>query len=142
MAEAPQLVFRVSESVCGIPLAAISEVSLPGPLSRIPKAAPPLLGIVNLRGRIVVVADLGLLLGREPASRGQATERLLVLQGGRRDLAVLVSEVLSIANLGAGGEEAAEPEPETAETFTGEELAARVSALLEEAAPALASKGS
>src|SRR5580698_3136262 len=94
----PQLMFRVGEAVFGIALSDIREVALPGPVSRIPKAAKALLGVMNLRGRIVVVADMGLLLGRGPSGLGGATERLLVLDEGRRDLGLLVSEVLLIAN--------------------------------------------
>jgi chemotaxis signal transduction protein len=128
----PQLMFRVGEAVYAIPLSSIREVALPGPLSRIPNAAGPLLGVMNLRGRIVVVADMGLLLGVEPSRLGGAAERLLVLDEGRRDLGLLVSEVLLIANLGGLGEEEEGPKIEAAETFTGEGLAARVANLLAE----------
>lgn len=124
--------FRVGEAVYGIALSAIREVALPGLLSRIPKVSEPLLGVMNLRGRIVVVADMGLLLGREPSRRGGAGERLLVLDEGRRDLGLLVSEVLLISNLGGVGEEDDGPDLEAAETFTGEALVARVAALLAE----------
>ncbi len=130
--QAPQLMFRVGDAIYGIALSAIREVALPGPLSRIPNAADPLLGVMNLRGRIVVVADMGLLLGLEPSGLGSATERLLVLDEGRRDLGLLVSEVLLIANLGGVGEEDEGPTLAATETFTGEGLATRVATLIAE----------
>jgi chemotaxis signal transduction protein len=138
MAEAqadPQLMFRVGEAVYGIALSAIREVALPGPLSRIPNAAGAVLGVMNLRGRIVVVADLGLLLGQRPSGLGGAAERLLVLDEGRRDLGLLVSEVLLIVNLGGVGGKEEAPGIEATETFTGEALAARVSTLLADSPP-------
>jgi len=128
----PQLMFRVGEAVFSIALSDIREVALPGPVSRIPKAAPALLGVMNLRGRIVVVADMGLLLGRGPSGLGGAAERLLVLDEGRRDLGLLVSEVLLISNLGGAGEEKEQPPLKATESFTGEALTARVAALLAE----------
>jgi chemotaxis signal transduction protein len=132
VAPVPQLMFRVGQAVFSIVLSDIREVALPGPLSRIPNVAMPLLGVMNLRGRIVMVVDMGLLLGREASDLGGAAERLLVLDEGRRDLGLLVSEVLLISNLGGAGEEDDAPQVEALETFTGEALAARVVALLAE----------
>jgi chemotaxis signal transduction protein len=126
---APLLFFRVGDETFSVPLAAIREVALPGILSRIPKAPPALPGVMNLRGRIVMVVDAGLLLRGKSAWTGKGTERLLVLDEGRRDVGLLVSEVLLIANLGAGEEEAA-PHPQAASTFTKESLMERISALL------------
>lgn len=128
-APAPLLFFRLGEETFSVPLSDIREVALPGQLSRIPRAPPALPGVMNLRGRIVVVIDLGLLLRQRSSWTGKGTERLLVLDEGRRDLGLLVSEVLLIANLG-GNEEEAAPRPQPAASIGKEELTAKIAVLL------------
>ncbi len=125
---APQILFRLGGDLFALPLGDVHEVVLPGPLSRVPRARPPIAGAMNLRGRIVAVVDLGLLLGRPPAAVGAAPERMLVLESDRRDLAFLVTEVVQISGLGST-EDAEEPgAPVPVGSFTGKELAARVAA--------------
>ena len=126
---APLLFFRVGEETFSVPLAAIREVALPGLLSRIPRAPPALPGVMNLRGRIVVVVDMGLLLRERTAWGGRGTERLLVLDEGRRDLGLLVTEVLLIANLGSGDQEQ-EPHPRPVQELNKEALVAKIGSLL------------
>ncbi|MHB8418466.1 MAG: chemotaxis protein CheW [Myxococcales bacterium] len=132
---APLLFFRVSGETFSLPLAAIREVALPGPLSRIPKAPGALPGVMNLRGRIVVVVDAGLLLRDRSARTGNGAERILVLDEGRRDVGLLVSEVLLIANLG-GNEKAAgtspeapDPGPDPAQRLSTETLVEKIAVL-------------
>jgi purine-binding chemotaxis protein CheW len=86
-----------------LPLAAVREVLLPAPLSRVPRAPPALAGIMNHRGRVITVADLGEMLG----ARGKVSPdaRLLLLDRGRRDLALRVFGVDGIRDL---------PEPQPA----------------------------
>lgn len=126
--EPPQILFRVAGGLFSLPLADVHEVALPGPLSRIPLMGQPLVGVMNLRGRILAVVDMGLLLGRGTISAGTGATRLLVLEQGRRDLALLVSEVVQITHLGTGEEPEDSQAPVPLEAFTGQELAARVAA--------------
>lgn len=52
------LVFRAGGIRLRLPLWSISEVLLPLPLSRVPRAPDAVLGVMNLRGRVVPVVDL------------------------------------------------------------------------------------
>ncbi len=92
------VLFRVGQERFALPLAGVREVVVPGILSRIPRAPEALRGVMNLRGRVVTVVDLGLLLGGERVTDKAA--RLLVLDIGRRDLGLLVSQVQTIGSLG------------------------------------------
>ncbi len=127
----PRIHVRVGNAFFGLPLAAIREVALLGPLTRLPGRAPgALLGVMNLRGRVVLVADLGLVLGGEPAHRGAASERVLVVDEGRRDVALLVSEVLEIAHLAAEAEQDGLP-PRSVEPLATGELLQRIAGFVE-----------
>jgi purine-binding chemotaxis protein CheW len=92
--------FRVAREEYALPLAAVREVVVPGPLSRVPRSPDAVQGIMNLRGRIVTVVEMKVLLGLGPASADGVVEgKLLILDRGRRDLGLLVAEVLGIAEI-------------------------------------------
>lgn len=91
------VVFRVGAWRCALPLGAVREVVVPAQLSRVPRAPRSIPGVMNLRGRVVTVVDLGVLLGGEPVCDGG--QRVLMLDG-RKDVGVLVSQVHSIVSLG------------------------------------------
>lgn len=54
----PYLVFRLDESEYAIPVEHIREIIAKAELSPVPGAPPFLLGVLNLRGRILPVVDL------------------------------------------------------------------------------------
>ncbi len=60
--EQQYLSFRLRGVRYGIPLGACQEVSLRFRINPVPRARPYLAGIMNLRGEVVTVVDLGLLL--------------------------------------------------------------------------------
>lgn len=106
------VVFRVGEARLALPLTSVREVVMPRPLSRVPRAPEAVLGIMNLRGRVVAVVDLVLGLSGEqgrqargptPKVPGQALDggRILLFERGRREIGLLVSEVEGIEALGA-----------------------------------------
>lgn len=103
------VVFRVQSGLYALPLAAVREVVVtPEVFSRVPRAPAAVTGVINLRGRVVTVVDLGPVLGC-PEPR-QAAAKLLLLDRGRRDLALGVSEVEGIEQLETPS---AEPEQST-----------------------------
>lgn len=106
------VVFRVGEARLALPLTSVREVVMPQPLSRVPRAPEAVLGIMNLRGRVVAVVDLVLGLAGEQgrlargATRKVAGEaldggRILLFERGRREIGLLVAEVEGIEPLGA-----------------------------------------
>jgi len=105
--DAPLLVFRLGVRRCSLPLSGVREVVACGPLVRLPRAPPVLRGAMNVRGRVATVVDLGLLLGFAEAGTGASSERVLILEPRRRDVGLWVSEVVSIGNLRAPGDERA-----------------------------------
>lgn len=104
-----QVVFRVGSERYALPLAAVRAVVLPGPVSRAPRAPPAVRGIMNLRGRVVTVVDLECLLrGGTPA---ESPGKVLLLDRGRRDLGLLVTEVEGILPPAEGASAGTSPDP-------------------------------
>jgi len=92
------VVFRLDSARYALPLGAVREVVVHGEaLVRVPRAPPAVLGVVNLRGRVVTVVDFATLLDL-PAPTS-ASRKLVLLDRGRRDLALLVTEVEGVESV-------------------------------------------
>lgn len=89
------VIFRLERERYALPLAAIREVLTPPQrMSRVPRAPAAVRGVMNLRGRVVTVLELGALLGLPPPT--SAFGKVVLLDRGRRDLGLLVTEVEGI----------------------------------------------
>jgi purine-binding chemotaxis protein CheW len=71
--------FYLGETLLGIDILLVREINRHVHLSPIPDAPPQLLGLMNLRGRVVTVIDLNVCLNRPPAD-GIGATRLLILK--------------------------------------------------------------
>jgi len=88
--------------------ASLCEVAPWAPVTRIPGAAPGVLGLANLRGELLVVLDGRALLG-QPAADPPAA--LLVVEAGGRRLAVGVDAVDDLHRVPMESFTLAAPEP-------------------------------
>jgi purine-binding chemotaxis protein CheW len=89
------VVFRVEKERYALPLSAVREVVVPPDLwSRVPRSPPAVKGVINLRGRVVTVVELGKLIGLGEA--GSPAQKIVLLDRGRRDLGLLVTDVEGI----------------------------------------------
>jgi purine-binding chemotaxis protein CheW len=120
------IVFRVGPVDLALPLTAVREVVLtPSRLSKVPRAPEALLGIMNLRGRVVAVVDLVHALPVEIAARhlgkraigtpGEdlAGGRILIMERGGQEIGLLVRSVAGISTLSSlapGGPVLLDPE--------------------------------
>ncbi len=71
---------------------------MPVPLLPLRGTAPAMLGIMNLRGQVVPVMDLGLHLGAA-AAEDDAQTRIVVLEEDGETIGLRVSAVEDVANL-------------------------------------------
>lgn len=108
------LSFRLGEQLYATPLAQVSEVVRDGELTPVPGAAPDLLGVRHLRGRIVPVLDGRRRLGLPQAeSEHDADVRLVMLSYGAHLVGVRVDAVGDLVALDAA--QIAPPPPGRAE---------------------------
>jgi len=94
------VILLVEKERYALPLESVREVFVPPTpsiWSRVPSAPPPIRGVINLRGRVVMVVDLRMLLGIAD-NQGRA-DKVVLLERGRRDLALLVTEVEGIESV-------------------------------------------
>jgi purine-binding chemotaxis protein CheW len=84
--------FFVRDALCALDAAGIQEVIRLGPLTPVRHAPASVAGIVNLRGKIVTVLDLGLRLGFPAAVPGPES-RIFILEDGNEFIGLLVDRV-------------------------------------------------
>jgi purine-binding chemotaxis protein CheW len=91
------VLFRAGGERFALPLASVSVVVPPDPpFAFVPRTAPPVVGAMGLRGRVVAVVEMGPLLGL-PARNGSAGPgQVIVLERERRALGFLVDGVIGV----------------------------------------------
>ncbi len=96
----------VSTASYGLPLENVQEVIGPKPLTRVFHAPSALAGIINLRGEVLPVLDLGRLLGVESERNGQGEARIVVVRepaGAKRRAGLSVDALLGLLDVPADG---------------------------------------
>ncbi|MFO7259609.1 MAG: chemotaxis protein CheW [bacterium] len=89
------VLFTCGGHLFALPLTAVREVLDPRPLTRLPGCGPEVAGLVNLRGRVLTVFDLGGVLGLgHSCVRGD--HHLLHLAHDERLVAFAVDRVLGV----------------------------------------------
>ncbi|MGE6335076.1 chemotaxis protein CheW, partial [Stenotrophomonas sp. NPDC077659] len=89
---------RCGTQAYALELLKVQEVVLPVPLLPLRGTAPAMLGIMNLRGQVVPVMDLGIHLGAA-SGEDDAQTRIVVLEENGETLGLRVSAVEDVANL-------------------------------------------
>ncbi|HJS36250.1 MAG TPA: chemotaxis protein CheW, partial [Pseudoxanthomonas sp.] len=89
---------RCDQQHYALELLKVQEVVRPATLLPLRGAAPHMLGVMNLRGQVVPVIDMGLYLGRSAIDTDAAT-RIVVLEEHGEILGLRVSAVEDVANL-------------------------------------------
>lgn len=72
--------------------ASVQEVIRLGRVTPVPHAPPEVLGVLNLRGKIVTLLDTGILLGAGP-TRPNSESRVVLLDSGGESVGLLVDRV-------------------------------------------------
>ena len=118
--EAPHVLFRAGGERFALPLSSVREVVLPQPpFARVPRSGAAVRGAMNLRGRVIALVELATLLELPRERLGAGAGQVLVLDGERPGLGVVVQSVLGVEALGASG---------PATLLDGKALAARAAA--------------
>jgi purine-binding chemotaxis protein CheW len=70
--------FYVGGALCGIDILNIQEINKNFEITKVPQALDYVEGILNLRGRIVTIIDLGKKLGLEPVNKDKDNRNIIV----------------------------------------------------------------
>lgn len=95
----PLLLFELGGVAHAVEARFVREVLRRPPLSGVPMAPPALIGVANVRGEIVVVADVSLILG---LGRPEVPGPVIVLEGAGPSLGLLVDAVHDFVEVPSG----------------------------------------
>ncbi len=104
----PVLLFQLGGEAYAVECRHVREVLRPRGLTPLPGAPPFVLGIVNVRGQILSVADLRPFLGLRPAP-ATAASRIAVLQAPPMEFGIIADAVLATGELSPDELEPAPP---------------------------------
>lgn len=96
-AAARTLLFRVAERVYGCDIDSVREIIPYRRATRLPGAPPYVQGLINLRGTIVTVLDLGMRL--DPARAPVRDGSIILATQGTRVVGVAVDEVMDVQSI-------------------------------------------
>jgi chemotaxis signal transduction protein len=87
---------RVAGEAYAVRIENVLEVVRLGEVTAVPGARAELLGVLNLRGRVLAVADLAPILGLR---RTAPPARMLVAESGDREAGFVIDEVVDVGEL-------------------------------------------
>ena len=96
LAAARTLLFRVAGSVYGCDIDAVREIIPYRRATRLPGAPPYVQGLINLRGTIVTVLDLGARLDATRPPMRDLGGSIILAEHGTRVVGVAVDEVMDV----------------------------------------------
>ena len=92
---------QLAETWHGVDVLEVQEIIRPAALTPVPQAPPAVAGILNLRGQIVTVLDLGRRFGAGPVAGGPSA-RIVVVRDGEESVGLLFDRVGDVITVSAG----------------------------------------
>lgn len=110
------LAFMLAGDTYAVRISVVAEILRPPPITEVPRAPSPIIGVMSVRGRLVTVMDLRRRFALVEAPLDGKSRVLLVEIGGEEHVGLLVDEVMAVFRL-------AESEIEAASVLGGEQPA-------------------
>ena len=89
--------FYIGDALCGIDILKIQEINKLTEFTWAPNAPEYVLGVMNLRGKIVTVIDIGKKLGLSPIQKGKENRNIIIDSRGEC-IGLLVDSVCDVVS--------------------------------------------
>jgi len=87
--------FFVGDALCGMDILKVQEINKLIEMTRVPQAPEYVLGILNLRGEIVTIVDLGKKLGLKSTEMSDKTRNIIVNSNGEH-IGLMVEKISDV----------------------------------------------
>lgn len=91
----------LAEQMFGLPIRRVHDVFLTNNITIVPLAPPQIVGLLNLRGRVVTAISLRQRLGMPPAPESDASQMALGIEDGVEAYALIVDKIGEVLKLDA-----------------------------------------
>jgi purine-binding chemotaxis protein CheW len=98
VAEKQVVIFELNGEIYGLDIAIVHEIIRMQPVTRVPKAPAYVEGVINLRGKVIPVIDLGKKFGIEGVERGK-NSRVVVVNIREATIGVIVDAVTEVMRI-------------------------------------------
>lgn len=120
-AKAPEVqlvTFRLRDEEFGVEISQVREIVRLTEITHLPEAPQFIKGVINLRGEIIAVVDLGKQFGLSLLEKLEKTSRIIVVELGDKTVGMLVDEVPEVLKI---SKEDIEPTPEVIQSQVHED---------------------
>ncbi|HUK66233.1 MAG TPA: chemotaxis protein CheW [Anaeromyxobacteraceae bacterium] len=96
------MTFKLASEIYGLEILKVREIIGLMDITRVPKSAPFIRGVINLRGKVIPVADLRQKFGMEPCQTTEQTVIIVVqcmVAGRSLTMGILVDQVLEVLSI-------------------------------------------
>jgi purine-binding chemotaxis protein CheW len=98
VAEKQVVLFELSGEIYGLDIATVHEIIRMQPITKVPKAPVYVEGVINLRGKVIPVVDLGKKFGMEKVEEGK-NNRIVVVNIQGTTIGIIVDAVTEVLRL-------------------------------------------
>jgi purine-binding chemotaxis protein CheW len=96
--EQQMVLFELGNETYGLDIAAVHEIIRMQPITKVPKAPKYVEGVINLRGKVIPVIDLGKRFGLEKTERAK-NNRIVVVNILNTTLGIIVDAVTEVLRI-------------------------------------------
>ncbi|MCX7912284.1 MAG: chemotaxis protein CheW [Dehalococcoidales bacterium] len=97
-AEKQMVLFQLGSEIYGLDIAAVHEIIRMQPITKVPKAPFYVEGVINLRGKVIPVVDMGKRFGIEKGESNKSN-RIVVVNIKDTTLGIIVDAVTEVARI-------------------------------------------
>ncbi len=87
--------FYIGDTICGIDILNIQEINKHLEFTSVPHSSDDIKGILNLRGKVVTIFDLGRRLGLNPVEIGKDSKNIIV-NSGDEHIGFLIDKICDV----------------------------------------------
>ena len=92
------LTFNLKAQRYGVPISTVREINRVSDITHVPQAPEFVVGVINLRGKVIPVVDLRLKFGMETAAHSRET-CIIVIDGTDGQIGMIVDSVSEVVDL-------------------------------------------
>jgi len=101
VAEKQMVLFKLGSETYGLDIGTIHEIIRMQPINKVPKAPYYVKGVINLRGKVIPVIDMGERFGMDKVERDN-NNRIVVVNHQDTTIGIVVDSVTEVLSIPAG----------------------------------------